>query len=239
MRIRTIRNIQENYEIRLPAGRKKRLNFVIAEPGLYSELFEELLWYFGNDRDGKIEVDLDGEKRYDPKFMFIEEHHHDYYDLLDYFADMKYMEDFAKISERANQMFGKILSEHKNKGYTEFLKIKDRHIMVPPSLPAAEASIAYYSLLAAIRERYRMDTPLVVEGIGRYGLKYAPLLVQLMAEVAPQVLILVTEANFTTPMYNYRTRKPTMSVYDTVRRSLMGSAFRLEESGVSKYKPRL
>lgn len=235
--MRTIRNVQENYEIRLPAGSKKRLNFVIAEPGLYSGLFERLFWHFAKGRDGRMEVDLDGEKRRDLKFMFVEEHH-DYCDLLDYFVGMKYTEDFARISERANQTFGRILSEHKDYGSREFLKMKDYQILIPPRLPAPEASIAYYSLLAAIREKYRIDTPLVVEGLGRYGLKYAPLLVQLIAEVAPQALILTTEANFTMPMYNYRTRKPTRSVYDTVRRNLMGSAYRLEGNGVSEYAPR-
>ena len=182
-----------------------------------------------------LEIEFDEEKKYDTRLMRIEENH-DYRDLLDYFVGMQVTDDFADISERANQTYGRILSEHKDYGGKEFLKMKNYQIMIPPRLGAPEASIAYYSLLASIREKYMVNTPLIIEGFGRYGLKYAPLLSQLVSQMAPQSLVFLTRPNFEVSMYNYRTRKSIQSVRDTIKH-VTGSVYCLETDRVTEYEP--
>lgn len=206
---------------------------------MYYSLFDLLCSYFikGGTGDGMIELDMVEKKhRYDARLMLVEEHL-DYYDLLDYFAGTRYTGDFEEISGTANRIFTKILSEHKDSNCGGFLKTENYQIMVPQSLSAAEATIAYYSLLVAIRKKYRIGLPLIVEGLGRRGLKYAPLLAQTAAEAAPQVVILMTSRNFERPMFNYRTRKKTRSLYDEVRKSTLGSVCVLDRTGAKDYDP--
>ena len=116
-----------------------------------------------------------------------------------------------------------------------FLELENNRIMVPPRLSAAESTLAYYSLLVTIRKKYRMDTPLIIDSFGSRGLKYCPMIVQLLAETVPQTLIFTTEGNFGISMYNYRTRKEIPSIYKTVKEDTLGAVYRLDGKGVLKY----
>ena len=227
-------NLQDDYELVLSTDGTRKLNFVISEPDLYQELFHRICLCLVR-RESMLEIEFDEEKRYDTKLMRIEENH-DYRDLLEYFVEMQVTDDFADISERTNHTYGRILSEHKDYGSKEFLKMENYQIMIPPRLGAPEASIAYYSLLAAIREKYRVNTPLIIEGFGRYGLKYAPLLAQLVSQMAPQSLIFLTRPNFEISMHNYRTRKPIQSVRDAIKH-ITGSVYCLETGRIAEYEP--
>lgn len=232
MKIQTIRNTRYNYEFKLSTDKTRNLNFVLAKPEIYQELYGMMHSYLVGRNTGVI-LELEDEKNYDPRFMLVDEHLN-YYDLLDLFVDMKHTEDFEQIADDANHTFTDMLSERNNYNCEGFLKVQDCQIMIPSSLSAAEAVLAYYSLLTSIRNRYKMNTPLIIEGLGRYALKYAPLVVQLVASTAPQAVVFMTEYNFTTPIQN-DTANAQDSVYDMIRYNHLGFVYRLEDK-VSEYE---
>lgn len=168
MRINVIRSILDGYEIRLSAQKGRNLNFVVCESRGNTWLFERLWRYFVHGKDHEIELDVEDGRRCDTHLMFVYENL-DYYDLLDYFVEMRYPEDFEEITDRANMTFYEILGRNPGCGGRDFLKIEKYQIMIPKSLSANEATISYYALLAAIREKYRINYSLIIENFGRWG----------------------------------------------------------------------
>ncbi len=236
MKIKTITNKLDNYQIKLSTSNTKNLNFILDDSGAGSTLFDKLHSYFSTGRNDVLDLDLIERKRYDINLMFVEEYL-DYHDLLDYFVTMGFTDEFLEISESANQIYTKMLSEHKTAGCGGFLKLENSQIMVPRYLSAPEATLAYYALLIAIRKRYRVDLPLIINRFGRWGLKYCPLVVRTLAEISPQTLIFTSEGNFGVSMHNYRTDKKIPSIHQTIKNKTLGMAYRLDKDGVSEYVP--
>ncbi len=235
MKIKKIRNIYEKYEFELSTDDVKNINIILDDTSMGQTLYYKLQEYFMYGRDGRMEVDLVDERRYDPRFMFVEEDL-DYHELLDYFVGMKFTGEFSEISKDANDMFNKIIQEHK-RGGLDFLKMEDGHIMIPKSLSDAESTVAYYALLVAMIKRYRINLPLIINGFGRWGLKFGPLILDLLTENVPQVLIFTGYANLSTPTRNTRKRKGIPSMYDYVKDSTLGRAYALTDDGMARYAP--
>lgn len=228
VKINTIKSIEDNYEIKLSTKNEQNLNFVLCEQKKYSMFYARLLSHFAYGGT-LIELDLQDEKRYDTKLMFVYENL-DYRDLLDYFLDMRQTSDFEEISNNANIIFNKLLGQN-----DDFLKIDNHQIMIPDSLSADEATIAYYALLAAIRKKYMINYPLIIEGFGRWGLNYAPLLAHLVYEFTPQALIFTTENIFATTM-NVHAQGIVNPIFEKIRNAI-GSIYKMNNGKMTAYTP--
>lgn len=193
MKISAIRSIEDNYKIKLSTKVKKNLNFIICEPEEQLQYCGRIWSYFAREKT-LIEIDIQDETRFVPKFMFVDEDM-DYRDFLNYFVDMKYTEDFEEIVIDVNHI-GKKLLDYYSEWNGDLLKFDGYDILVPKYLEPDEAVVAYYALLIAIRRKYKINYPLIVERFGRWGLKYSALISQLISNNVPQALIFVTERNF-------------------------------------------
>ncbi len=235
MKIKTIRNIYEKYEVELSTDDTKNLNFIIDGTSTGQTLYYKLQSYFMHGRDGRMEIDLIDERNCDLRFMFVDEYP-DYHELLDYFVGMKFTGEFSEISKDANDIFNKMILEHGDGGL-DFLKMEDNHIMIPKSLSTAKSTTAYYALLVAIIRRYRINQPVIINDFGRWGLKYGPLILELLSKNVPQVLIFTSDGKFSRPTRNYRTKKDIPSMYDIIKDSTLGRAHCLTDDGATKYVP--
>lgn len=246
MKIAAIGNIRQGLRIRLSTDEQASMNFIVCEQDDLN-LFVRLGNYFIRQDVSGLEVDMRDAVRCTPILMFIREDP-DYGDLLEYLLDVKDYEDYEGIVDRTNAIFNGILDLHAVRGGRDFLWVDKGNFMIPKSMPANQKTVAYYALLAAIRERYGGDYPLVVRGFASKSRKYALTLVRLIHQIAPQSLIFIDGHDLHSAIHVPAPEEPIPSVptayvnqdkhesiYDIVRDGMMGRAYEMKGESIAEY----
>ena len=241
MRIKSIRNVSENYQISLSTDDKKNINVIMG--GLAAgktTLFNKIKSCLARTKDNSgIELELSGGTDGNADYIFVDERNAYPHDLLDHLNGAGFAEyALADIRRRTNLMLQSI---HGVFDYERnLLHMENGKVVTSSNLAAGPTTILYFAILLALREHKGAELPLIVDNTFRMDPLFAIRLIRMIADNAAQALLFLNDMVAMSPMsamgpMSANREFPTVhaSVYDGMKRyGILGSLHVLNRHGI-------
>ena len=189
MRIKTIRNISDDYQISLSTDRTKNINFIVGRPATgKTTLFNKIRSCLsGSEKNGGIELELTEKGDHETDYIFVDSHAR-IDELLKHLNGLGLADNIlVDIIKRTERMLLKI---HGVFDYQKcLLKLEKGKAVMPTPLAHAPSRILYFAVLIALREQRGVELPLIADcPLRSQYLMFSKRLVQMIADNTAQAL---------------------------------------------------